>query len=309
MKLFRLAAGITLMLITIPVASCSSSLSSALSGETNVGHGKEVRLTPSSRKALSWITVGNFNTVITNSIIDVIYTPGAKREVSIQAPENILPYVEVKVKNGKLTADFNHRITSDKGFRVVVNITAPAVSSLITNSAGDITITNDLSSNSPIELITNSAGDITTKRISCPALTIYANSVGDIKIEGISADRVEAAANSAGDINIYKSAKADQASFAVNSAGDIRVNGLDATDVSLASTSKGDINASGKCINLMAAANSAGNINAPGLTSVNAMATTSSLGDITIYATTSAMTRQSSAGKIKVLGKAKIKKR
>lgn len=240
------------------------------------------KITPSKTIVRKEVKVSNFTEILTSSAIDVVYTPSSSVKVIVEAPDNVMPFVSVKVDGNKLVAKYNRNNLNFKGnpsCKVIVE--APGVKLFDTNSAGSISITNKLDVSGTVKMYTRSAGAITAKDVVCDDFVGEVNSAGGITIANISAIDITLNTNSAGNINVSK-AKAD--------------------NIKCTASSAGKINISGNCASVSLTANSAGDINASGLKAATVKAVTNSIGSIQCHVTESLDAQCNSLGKIRYKG-------
>ncbi len=102
-------------------------------------------LRPSSNMVTKTMNVGNFDG-IEASRVKVVYTPGAAGPVTISAPDNIMPYVKVRVHDGDLECriDRDIQIEMSSGPVVTVTVSAPAVDDFEASVSGIIQVDGNL---------------------------------------------------------------------------------------------------------------------------------------------------------------------
>ena len=89
---------------------------------TEVREVKTVALTAGKNSDSRKISVDSLNTLVTSASLDIIYTPTpGEKDIELNAPENVLPFLEVYVnKNGTLFVNMKHfaDISSDTPFSI-----------------------------------------------------------------------------------------------------------------------------------------------------------------------------------------------
>ena len=89
---------------------------------TEVREVKTVALTAGKNYDSRKISVDSLNTLVTSASLDIIYTPTpGEKDIELNAPENVLPFLEVYVnKNGTLFVNMKHfaDISSDTPFSI-----------------------------------------------------------------------------------------------------------------------------------------------------------------------------------------------
>lgn len=178
-------------------------------------------------------STGAFKGVKVSSGVDVYLKQGDKESITVEADENLHEYIITEVRGGILNVYNDANVRDAERERVYVTI--KDVSSVETNSAGDVVGESPINSEN-LELSASSAGDITLE-IHARELNIDISSSGDMKLTG-EADRMKADLSSAGDLKAYE-LKIKEADISASSAGDADVN---VTDKLIArASSAGDI--------------------------------------------------------------------
>lgn len=279
----------------------SFALTVMLAASAVAANAADVTITSSNKYITRKVTSGDFEAIRTNTSIDIVYTVGP-RDIEISAPDVLMPYVQVALKDKELIVSYKENMNIKGNHKTCVKISAPNVRAFTTGSAGDITINSPISQPSKtVEMTVLSAGDITAKSIDGNEVKLRTSSAGDIKTGAIKAQEVSLTANSAGDIEtgniisqnnvqIHTNSAGDievpeivagtAVRIAVNSAGDVDVKEISASNVSLATNSSGDIKVTTvKATNVSANVNSAGDLTLSGICT-NANLASRSMGDI-----------------------------
>ena len=247
-------------------------------------------IVPSSNYETKQVQVDSFDGISTSTSIDVIYTQtSGKQDVEIYAPDNVMEYVKVHVKDGILMVGFhsddNRGINIKGKHKTEVRVSAPAVHSLKASSSGDIVLKNGLQTEGKVTVKASSSGDITGGNLVCNQLVIGASSSGDIELEAVGCQQLKADASSSGDVKIKL---------------------LTSEDVKAEASSSGDvILSSGRCVKADLSASSSGDVVAEGLKADYVVASASSAGDVSCYPIESLKAKASSAGSVGYRGNPK----
>ena len=251
-------------------------------------------IVPSKNYTTQKVKVGSFDGISTSSSIDVIYTQASGRpDVEIYAPDNLIEYVKVEVKDGVLKVGFQSKNKREgvniKGkHQTEVRVSAPAVHALHASSSGDITLKTALRTNGRVSVESSSSGDIEGREIVCDELVVKASSSGDTSIGKVECTLLEVDASSSGDVEIKK---------------------LKTETVDADASSAGDVKLAGECRTARFSASSSGDVEAKNLKADNVVASASSAGDITCYAVESLKASSSSAGNVNYKGNPRIETR
>lgn len=187
--------------------------------------------------------ITDFDGIIVNGAYDVDFTQGDNYLVEITTAEDFFEKLEVeRTQKGylKLSTKPGSKIRSHVG----VKVTAPSLTFLNLNGAGDVDIESGLRSESPLKIEVNGAGDLEMKDIRCADLAIAISGAGDVDVDNLTC----------GDVSV-----------SVSGAGDIDLTGLDVEKVKLALSGAGDALLAGKAASAHLSISGAGTIDAKGL--------------------------------------------
>jgi hypothetical protein len=173
---------------------------------------------------------------------------GDAESLAIDSEDNLLPYLETRVRNGTL------EISAKAGTNI--RPTLPLAFRLTVKSLKALTV--------------NSSGDIAAPFVETDAFTINSNSSGYILLAGLNADRLTVVLNSSGAVTVSSGRVEDQ-NVTINSSGKYTAESVRTTDAEVL------VNSSGKAIlwvteTLKAELNSSGNVEyygAPAVTESN----------------------------------------
>ena len=129
---------------------------------------------------------GRFSGVSTSSGIDVELKIGEQMEVTVESDDNIIKYVETKIRDGVLRIRFEDGL-SLTSTHVKVYVTAPAIKSLKASSAGSIMVNDVIQSDEKISIQASSSGNIIVE-VEAPEVKASASSGADIAITGKTRD-------------------------------------------------------------------------------------------------------------------------
>lgn len=206
--------------------------------------GTSETIVPSKNYVTKKVHTGSFKGISTSTSIDVLYTQTAgSRDVEVYAPDNLMEYIKVEVKEGVLNVRFKSKDKNGLNIRgthnINVSVSAPAVSELRTSSSGDIILQNGLKTDGDVRMYASSSGDIKGGEVVCTSLSLTASSSGDVKISKVTAESVNAQSSSSGDIIL--SGITDTAHLSASSSGDVSAKQLKANRVTAKASSSGDV--------------------------------------------------------------------
>lgn len=243
---------------------------------------------PSKEYITQKVTVGAFEGIEAHSTVKVIYSQvSSYQSIEVSAPDNMMEYVEVKVKDNTLIASLQlpkmgFVIKGD--YKVEVRISAPAVYHVQASSASEIILEKGLKTPNAVNLEASSAANIKSGKIICRELSAEASSSGNIIVKKGQFQNIEIEANSAGNVNLME---------------------MRAEVVEAEASSAGNVMMEGECIKAKLTASSAGNVKAENLKAVSVQADASSAGNVFCHATEALKAEANSAGNVRYKGEPK----
>jgi Putative auto-transporter adhesin, head GIN domain len=132
-----------------------------LTGGTSIVNGQVVGASPdfvqgSGRIKQESRTLAPFSSVHINLVADVTVSKGANPASTITADDNILPVITTQVSMGVLTISNSKSFASNT--QVLVRITAPSLSRLVVDGAGDVSLSGV--DEKTLELVTRGSGGL-----------------------------------------------------------------------------------------------------------------------------------------------------
>lgn len=171
----------------------------------------------------------NFTGVRGSAGMNVFLTQGSENEIVVEADENLLPYIETTVEDGKLHITTSENIGRAKAKKVYV--TFIALNNIEASSGAEVT-GNSVIKSENLSLRSSSGGELKVEVFS-KDLSVQSSSGGEIDIAGKASNFV-AKASSGGEVDAKKlltlSCKAK-----VSSGGEIVVNVRDTLDSQVSS--------------------------------------------------------------------------
>lgn len=250
-----------------------------------VACGQRRVITPSNNYVTLKVETERFHAIETSSSVDVIYSQtSGKQDIEIYAPDNVIEYIDVHVRQGVLKVDVKS-VSGGLSFRgkciKEVRVSAPAVNSLRASSSGDIIVKGHLKSEGLISLQAESSGAVKGESISCDELSIESSSSGDILLDEALCSALSVQASSSGDVSVRR---------------------VKAGTITAEASSAGDITLEGSCQTAHLQASSSGDIEAKELKAVEVTAHAEEAGDITCYASGRLNAKASTAGEVSYWG-------
>lgn len=112
---------------------------------------------------------GSFTEVSLTGPMNVNLIQGSNPEVEIEAEENIIPYIETNVQDGRLTIKYADGIHISTNEDVTVSVTLPELQKATITGSGDITSETILTGEDEIALQITGSGNMNL-RLDAPAV-------------------------------------------------------------------------------------------------------------------------------------------
>ena len=185
-------------------------------------------------------SVSSFKDIRLSGSMNVHLIKGAAYSVEIKGEENILPYIETNVADGKLIIKYADGVNINTRRDVTVTVTLPELQEVDITGSGDITGNTKFTGNDEIELGVTGSGNMKLE-VDAPAIEAKITGSGDIYLSGntknikcsttgsgkieateLKAENAVVKTLGSGSINVFASIKLDAT---VNGSGDITYKG------------------------------------------------------------------------------------
>lgn len=189
------------ILLTLTIVSCKN----RISGSGNII--KETR------------PVSEFNSISATGSIIVDIKNGSIPSLTIEADDNILPYIITDVSAKTLSIKLKG-INNLRNATINIHIVLPIVTNLKTSASAQIR-SSDIITNAEKILMAASSGSIISIKVDAPAIVAEASSGADIIVSGRTKN-LTAKASSASKVNLFE-LHSESASASASSGGEIKV--------------------------------------------------------------------------------------
>lgn len=151
---------------------------------------------------------------------ELIIEVGSEEALTIEAEDNLLPYLEATVRGGTLTIGSKNGVNLMPTEPVTYYLTVTELESLAVSSSGDIEAPALEAERFTIR--SSSSGDIHVQRLNAERLDVEISSSGNIRIDDGAVDREEVEIHSSG-IFAAEDVQCEDASIEISSSGDATV--------------------------------------------------------------------------------------
>lgn len=180
--------------------------------------------------------VTGFDQVQLDTVGAVYVEQGDSESLTVETDDNILPLLEVSVKDGKLILGAEDFATLDPTATITFRVTVKDVSVITVNSSGDV-FADSLSGES-LAVHLNASGDVTLGSVEVKTFSVSCVGSGDVSVEDLQADDVQLELNSSGNIRI--AGETPSLNVNISGSGDVSAGDLQAADVTVAIPGSGN---------------------------------------------------------------------
>ncbi|HET6845254.1 MAG TPA: head GIN domain-containing protein [Anaerolineales bacterium] len=204
---------IVTVVLAIAGLACSSIVPQAVRGSGNL--------------TTKTFEVGGFSAVELNTIGRVEFVQGEVASLEVEADDNIMPYVDVRVANGTLQLSDKANALLLPSDTIIFRVTAKNVNALTVSSSGAISSESVAADN--LTLALNGSGEISLAKASGRQCTITSDGSGRITVGTLECDRVGLDMSASGVVNL--SGETPLLTLVGSGSGDAALGDLKATDV------------------------------------------------------------------------------
>jgi hypothetical protein len=167
--------------------------------------------------------VSSFTSLASHGSMDVQIAYGNSNKVTVEADENLLPYIETSVENGKLSIKTKKNVNIKSSSKIEVHVFMTKINSLQLSGSGNINgagaFTNDgktdigvsgsgnlaleFDSFKDLDLSVSGSGNIDLKSSATNSINAKVSGSGNIDCSSISSKDVEARLSGSGNIKVY----------------------------------------------------------------------------------------------------------
>lgn len=210
-------------------------LMSSMANAQSWGNGEKIK--GNGNQKTETRTTAEYDEIKLQGYFDIDLVAGKEGSISIQAEENLMPYIKVEVEGNvlKIYQEKNKNLQSSKGNKILITVPFDKISAVGLSGSGDINTKNSIKADKFIATLSGS---------------------GDLNLE-IEANDIEARLSGSGDVRLI--GKSDKLNIKLSGSGDVSATSLIAKNVDVAISGSGDIqvNCSGS---LYARVSGSGNI-------------------------------------------------
>lgn len=145
--------------------------------------------------------VSDFSSISSRGSIEVKITKGHSDNIEVEADENLLPYIETNVENGKLVIQTKKNINIKSASKMVVYVSMTVIKSLQVSGSGNIEATGTFTGDETSEISVSGSGNIHLSSVSFKDASFAISGSGNITAKGGSANDLSVSVRGSG--NVY----------------------------------------------------------------------------------------------------------
>jgi hypothetical protein len=188
--------------------------------------------------------ISAFTSLASRGAMDVEITYGKSNSITIEADENLLPYIETSVENGQLTIRPKQQVNLKSNSRMVVHISMTIINSLQQSGSGNIMGNGAFVNDGKTNISLAGSGNITIGFRSFKDLDLSISGSGNIDLTNGETNNILAQISGSGNIDC-SSISSNDVVAKISGSGNIKVNAKNSLDTRIAGSGnvyyKGDV--------------------------------------------------------------------
>lgn len=145
--------------------------------------------------------VGNFSSLATHGSMDVQINYGDSKTIVIEGEENLLPYIETSVQNGKLSIKTKKNVNLKSHSKIVVHVSMTKINSLQLSGSGNIKGSGAFSNDGKTDMGISGSGNLSLDFDSFKDLDLSVSGSGNIDLKGSATNSINAKISGSGNID------------------------------------------------------------------------------------------------------------
>jgi hypothetical protein len=167
--------------------------------------------------------VTSFTSLSSHGAIDVQISYGNSNSIEVQADENLLPYIETTVEDGKLTIKSKKNVNLNSRSKIIVSVSMAKINGLQLSGSGNINGTGNFTSDAKTNVMVSGSGNIKLNSCSFKDLDLGLSGSGNIDLNKGTADNISISISGSGNIDC-SGITCDNVDAKISGSGNTRVN-------------------------------------------------------------------------------------
>jgi len=128
-------------------------------------------------------SLGNFTAISSYGPYNVYLTQDSGFKVSVEADDNLLPFIDTYVEGGELKIRTKEGYNLSESREISIHVSAPSFSALKSVGSGDIISQNKINNSTPVSFEATGSGDIKAN-LNAPEVKAEVLGSGNISLQG-----------------------------------------------------------------------------------------------------------------------------
>ncbi len=201
--------------------------------------------------------VSSYTGISLSGSMNVLIAYGNSNNITVDADENLLPYIETKVEDGKLVVRAKKGYNLKTKNNLMVNVSLTTLTSANISGSGNMSGNGAFSNTGETSVSISGSGNINIGFDKFEKLSVKVSGSGNVGLKGNSCNSVDAQISGSGNIDC-STIKADKVDANINGSGDIKVYASKSIDAKV--NGSGNIFYKGDATNITSKASGSGKI-------------------------------------------------
>ena len=180
--------------------------------------------------------VGGFDQVELDTIGDVYIEQGDSESLTVETDDNILPLLDVKVKDGKLILRAQDGADFAPSNTITFRVTVRELSAVTANASGDFFV--EPITGKSLAAHVNASGDVNLEGVEVGQFSVTSAGSGDVTVDSLEADDVKVELSASGSAAL--TGETPSLNAEVNGSGSLHADDLQASDAVIALRASGN---------------------------------------------------------------------
>lgn len=174
--------------------------------------------------------VSNFTSLSSRGSMDVDISYGNSNSITVEADENLLPYIETSVENNRLTIKPKKNVNLRSRSKIVVHVSMTKIGSLQISGSGNTNGKGAFNNDGKTDISVSGSGNLSLDFDTFKDLDLSVSGSGNIDLKGNATNSLTAHVSGSGNIDC-SDIKSNNADVKISGSGNIKVyaeNSIDA---------------------------------------------------------------------------------
>lgn len=174
--------------------------------------------------------ISNFTSLISQGSMNVEISYGNSNSLTIEGDENLLPYIETNVENGRLYIKSKKNINLKSKSPIIVHVSMTKIGSLQVSGSGNIYGNGSFSNDAKTDISVSGSGNLKLNFDTFKDLDLSVSGSGNIELKGNTTNNITAHVSGSGNIDC-SNIKTNDADIKISGSGNVKVyaqNSIDA---------------------------------------------------------------------------------